>query len=505
MNKVNSSKRFLVIFITSLICFILVYPLTYNALVTQDSLINHSYKDFLLRYTKSPRLIIDSGSNSTYGINSGILEKKLGVLTINLSDNAGYPLREKLYRIEKFAHKGDVILLPLEWPHYFYKETPWFFLESLFFELNFYYHEMPIFIKLNLIAKLPFASAMRILFKKTTQTTPIEKHIQTEYMRFLDYKLKFHRHERGDSKEAIVAGNNKDKDMSCNEYIFGKGLGYDVIKNGFVISEKFKQNIALIKKLQNKGIQVLFTWPTVVGDDCYKGAYADMFQTFITNLKYYLNENNILFIGTPEDSRFEQNYLFNSYYHVIANARDNRTQTLIAAIEKSPAINWFKKEKNIQYSLSINEAILKKKIILSLPIKQENNIINATQDDIFLASGWYPIELWGVWSKEDESVIYVKLERNLLQQDLQLTIENDLYKTHDSTMVSINDKRLGSYLLKGRKSIIIPQHYLTDKTGLVKIQFNHSHVKSPLEYGDNQDDRKIKFGLKSLQFTRLHN
>jgi hypothetical protein len=188
---------------------------------------------------------------------------------------------------------------------------------------------------------------------------------------------------------------------------------------------------------------------------------------------------------------------------VIPTARDTRTNKLIATIQKSPAINWFKNVKNNQYSLSINEDILKKKIISSLPIKQEGDIINTIQDGIFLAKGWYPIESWGVWSKDNESILYVKLDTDLLAYNLQLTIENNFFKTQDKTTVWINDKKLGDYVLEGRKSIIIPRHYLTDKSGLVKIQFNHIHVKSPLEYGENQDARKLKFGLKSLQFSRI--
>lgn len=441
-------------------------------------------------------------------MNSDILEKELGVLTINLADNAGYPLREKLYRLEKFTHKGDVIMLPLEWPHYFFKDPPWFFLENLFAELNFYYHEMPILIKLNLIAKLPFSSAVRILFKKITQPTLIENQIQTEYKRFIDYEDRFRQKERGDSKEGIIAGNNKDKGVSCNEYIFGKGLGYDVLKSGFIISEQFKQNIELIKKLQSKGVQVLFTWPTVVGDGCYQGKYADSFQAFVIKIKHYLNQNNILFVGEPEESRFEKNYLFNSYYHLIAVARDNRTKKLVELIEKSPAKAWFKQPTGQSPSLTLTANLIKSQMANLLAgslagIGNHQLLTVSHQNKLFLVKGWHPIEPWGVWSKENESILYIKLAADLIQHNLQLIIENNLYGTQDKTTVLINDKKLGDYVLEGRKSIIIPRHYLTDKSGLVKIQFNHHHVKSPLEYGENQDARKLKFGLKSLQFSRI--
>ncbi len=507
--KTNTSKRFIMIFIISLCTITIGYPLIYHSLVTPDQLINHSYKDFLLRYTQSPRLIIDSGSNSTYGINSDMLEKELGILTINLSDNAGYPLREKLYRIEKFAHQGDIILLPLEWPHYFYTNIPWFFLENLFTELAFYYHEMPSFIKLDLLAKLPFSSAMRILFKKLSRPAYV-KPTQTEYETFISYRLKFKQHARGDAKEAITTGHNQDKKMTCNEYIFGKGLGYDVITNGFVISTLFKQNIELIKKLQAKGIQVLLTSPTVASEDCYQGQYAAHFQAFITNLKQYLAQNNILFIGKPEDSRFAKRYLFNSYYHVIAIARDTHTQRLINTIQHSSAQTWFKKSIPQQPALTLTPQTVESYMIKQLLNNASAGIVDnqlitvADKNNLFLASGWYPLENWGVWSENTASVIYVKLNQRLLQTDIKLIIDNVLFGTKDDTTLLINDKQLGHYFLDGKKSLLIPQQLLANThKGLIKIEFRHHYVKPPVEYGHTLETRHIKFGLKSLQFSRL--
>jgi hypothetical protein len=504
--KIKKSKRFLLIFIASLISFIIVYPLTYNALITKDGLINHSYKDFLLRYTKSPRLIIDSGSNSHYGINSIMLEKELGILTINLADNAAYPLREKLVRLEKYTHPGDIILLPLEWTFYLWNSDFYHhFANGSLSQLNFYYQEMPLSIKLDLIANSPFSSIFSALIKKINTTNPVSD----EYVQLLDYKRKFNHYGRGDYQWKPLTSQNKEIQSTCDEHMFGhKIMLKTLLKNGFELSTVFKQNISLIKQLEHKGVHIMFTWPVVVGDNCYQGESYIKLKEFVIKIKAYLKQNNILMIGEPEDSLFKDKYRFDSYYHVIPIARDSRTKKLIAELKKSNAKAWFTLSHNINYSLSIatiDEYQLKMHFIESLNFIANRKIINSNSNNLFLASGWYPIEPWGVWSKDNESVLYVKLGNNLLQRSLQLTIENDLYKTHDNTTVLINDKKLGDYLLEGRKSIVIPSDYLTDKAGLVKIQFNHSNVKSPLEYGDNQDERKLKFALKSLQFTRLDN
>jgi len=309
-----------------------------------------------------------------------------------------------------------------------------------------------------------------------------------------------------DHQGALIFGQNKEGQYRCNEFIFGhKGQPSDytknLLQNGFVISTVFKKNIALIKKLQRKGIQVIFTWPVVVGKDCYPKKYAILFESFIKEIKYYLAENNIVIIGEPNDSLFPTQYMFDSYYHIIPIARDNRTRILITQLKK--IITKRKTQK-----LTLNSTILKINLIrplLNSLVKVDNEIIklNTQGRKIIFANGWYAIEEWGVWSKNSESVLYVKLATSLLQQNLKLAIENNLYGTQDKTTVLINDKKLGDYLLEGKKSIIIPKQFLVNKDGLVKIQFNHFNVKSPLEYGLNHDDRKIKFGLKSLQFKRF--
>ncbi len=501
----KQSKLFLIIFFISLISISIIYLVIYDRLI-KNIPINHSYKDFLLRHTQGSRLIIDGGSNSVFGINSPLLEKQLGILTINIADNGAYPLREKLYRLESYVQPNDIILLPLEWLHYFSTtKTPTIFLESLFDELSFYYHAMPFFIKLDLIKQTPFSSVLKTVIKRIK--SPSFK--MNAYSVFLNYKNSFAKGERGDYK-TVNTPENSPETLTCNDYLFSQNVSTGVTytdkgfilseefkKNGLVISDSFKENIKLIHNLQKKGIHIILTPPVVVGKNCYQGEYTAIFKSFISNIENYLAQNNILFIGSSEESLFSPRYKFNSYYHVIASARDIRTIQLIKNIRNSAAIHWIKQQPikplkidQIDFFNSLQTVSENQKITL--------NSLNLPT--LLLTKGWYPIEDWGVWSNGNESVLYIKLSQELVEHHLKLTLENDLYKTQDKTTVFINDKKLGDYFLNGKKSLIIPKSFL-NKEGLLKLQFNHYHVKSPLEYGDNQDARKIKFGLKSMQFS----
>jgi len=75
-------------------------------------------KNFLAHEMLSPKIIVDSGSNGLFGINSKILEDELGLPVINLSDMAGVPLSHKFDRLECIANKEDIIILPLEYHYY---------------------------------------------------------------------------------------------------------------------------------------------------------------------------------------------------------------------------------------------------------------------------------------------------------------------------------------------------------------------------------------------------
>jgi len=349
---------------------------------------------------------------------------------------------------------------------------------------------MSFLVKLQLISETPFSSVLKksivILNNKTYKA-------RDEYMRFINYKNEFNNKARGDyqhtGEKPILT--HWVKDFTCNEGILG---------NNLVLSSMFKKNVTLINKLQKKGVHVLFTWPVVVGDNCYQGEDSIKLKKFVVQIKNYLKQNNIIMIGEPEDSLFKKQAMFDSYYHVNSVARDIRTNRLLVKLKNLEIITYKHKNTN----LNINEIIIKNYFINSFkPVKLVQTINIHNTNAIFLASGWYLVEPWGIWSQGNESILYVKLATNLLQQNLKLVIENNLYGTQDKTTVLINDKKLGDYLLEGKKSLIIPKKFLENNDGLVKIQFNYFNVKSPLEYGLNRDERKIKFGLKSLQFRRV--
>lgn len=501
MRRIVKPRQFLLLILISFIGLSLLCIASYHLLVSKDIKISHSYKQFLLEYTDSPRLIIDSGSNSQHGINSIMLEKELGLLTINLSDNAGYPLKQKLLRIERYSSPGDIVLLPLEWQQYSYQNTSKIFLEFIFSRLNYYYTSLPLVHKIELIRETPFSTVVNaFLNKKTSSRGALLPKLIDEYVKLRNYEKRFKNSDRADYKYSgpLPIAKDATRTKTCTGYVFSNQLKY-----GFSVSDVFKDNIKIVKRLQKNGIKVFFTWPAVTGDNCYKGKEAVEFKKFVNEIKNYMRDNKITIISEPEDSDFPRKYMLNTYYHLIPDARDIRTKTLIKNIKHSKIIKEYKYNKTKPYTLAITASELKKNILSALDSVKNNQIIEFGKKDsrnnIFLISGWYPFEKSFVWSKGNKSTIFIKLDEGLISKSLVMHITSKIFGKKDKTEISINGKSIGSHMLHGENELIIPENMTKIKDGILKIEFHHINVKSPFEYGVSKDQRKLKLQLVSLK------
>jgi len=342
VTQIKKSKYFLLTIGISLLSLIIIYTAGYYLIATREISISHSYKQLLLNHTRGQRLIIDSGSNSFFGIDSHLLENELNILTINLADNASYPLQSKLLRIEKYSHPGDIVLLPLEWQYYSYETVPDIFLNNLLGNLHYYHQSNPIQ-DIKQIWQTPFPNFMGDL-------NHYRKEISHNRRRLKRHLKRFKNQDRGDfiQEDFDLKLEEASKVTACDTYVLGNAL-----KNGFTLSFTFKENIKFIQQLQKKGIRIFFTWPVVVGEGCYSKKNTLALKGFIHLIKKTLNDNGLLIIGDPYKNRFPAKFMLNSYYHINSEARYTHTKALIKDIKQSPVYSWFSKNKNVSYSLDL--------------------------------------------------------------------------------------------------------------------------------------------------------
>lgn len=344
-------KSFLIKIPIFLVIISIIYILFTMFLIRVSSAQHYSLKNYLITNTiDQNRIIIESGSNSYHGINSTMIENYFNKLTINLGDNGGYPLKHKLYRISKFAHKNDIVILPLEYRYYIGDEPAGIYYDNIFFELHHFYDYLPIVEKIKFIFSIPpasFAKAMSRNFKeKNIFIHNLKNFILFRQQATHDFATDFKNGDRGDFKYIGKVQEAEDTKIPCQDYIF-----FTMPNQAININPIFKKNLDLIKNIAaTKGIKFIFTYPTIVGDKCYSSDHSKNKEhmQLLKDIKKLIENNGFEFIGNYQDSYFERNFIYNTWYHVIPEARDIRTQKLIQILEKSKLAQKLHNRKEIR-------------------------------------------------------------------------------------------------------------------------------------------------------------
>lgn len=477
-------QNFFVVTLTAFFSSLILWFVFFDLQITKESIVSHSFKHTLLKETSGPRIIIESGSNSHFSINSALLEKHFNRKTIVAADNGSYPLRLKLLRLAKYANKGDVVLLPLEWSYYTENSIKKNFSQGVFHELNFYYHSLPLYEKIKFAFQVPFSITLSNFIKNKIAGSNVNNDITNIF----NFRQRYLAEDRGgyDFKDQLPFVIDFVKQVNCEQYIFTHFIG-----NGFKISDTFFNNIKLVKKLEEKGVKVIFTWPAVVGDSCYSGQYSEAFFAFFQQVGSVLKEHNLTHVGEFTDSYFDSSMMWDTYYHVNEQARDLRTFALIEALSSVIPVN--DSSVDVQADFLQHQYVKAMELLPPLP---KNTYIAANTAAFFskvvLAKGWSVPEPFGVWSHGSESELVFKLVKN--QNYEKIVVESHLFHTEDKTRVYINNQFIGSYLIKGITEINLPPIKIDD-TGLVTIKFEYSNVTSPYMLGLSNDIRLLKLGL----------
>ena len=78
----------------------------------------YTLKEHVADATPSPKILIMSGSNGMFGLDSEELSKLVGNPVVNMASHAGLPLDYIEERVLPHVHGGDVVVAPLEFEYY---------------------------------------------------------------------------------------------------------------------------------------------------------------------------------------------------------------------------------------------------------------------------------------------------------------------------------------------------------------------------------------------------
>ncbi|WP_315835016.1 hypothetical protein [Bradyrhizobium prioriisuperbiae] len=287
--------------------------LSYDFFTTRNRAVPYSYSQFLLETIATPRIIIDAGSSSMFGVEPGLIEQAFRKPTIDVADNGSIPLDMKIYRMLKYAREGDILVVPLEWVYYTRDIVPLDFIDKTPDEYAAYYGSLPLpqrlYFAVRHVSLHNLSDAGRLYLRKDLRRNHLGR-VRDEMSKWPN----------GDRKDDTRRRSSV-TDINCADYIAAAG------EIPPIVPWAAKQ----LSELQTqRKIRVYLAWPAVAGSDCY--AMPNGRLPIADQVRAIFERNGITVIGEPADSYFAPEHMLDTYYHVDSSAARVRTERLIARL-----------------------------------------------------------------------------------------------------------------------------------------------------------------------------
>lgn len=282
-----------------------------------------------LESINSNKIVITGGSNINFGIDSDLIENRLGIPTINMGLHASFKSYIYIETVIPYLKKGDLLLISCEYDTKLYGASK---------EVTNYFGYMPFKAKFPVYKNLKAISPLLKNYTKISQEN------------IINYNFK---------KQLVSRGGVYSYDAFKNDNLYEDKINYemtDKMYNSFTRRKLIPNNdielITYFKDLKNKlsqlGVEVLFVIPASAKNRLSKEESINFYKNLSskTNIKL-LSERTYLY---PKDS------MLNSEYHLNKKGRKDRS----IKVYKDLAITLKQPIKNIKNSFLITNEIKEK-------------------------------------------------------------------------------------------------------------------------------------------------
>jgi hypothetical protein len=458
-----------------------------------------TYKWLLLRTVPSPRLIIESGSNGHHAINAATLTKTFGITTINIADVGGYAFVDRVARLQTYAHKGDIILLPLEWIAYWEPLGIRGAYESQVFDLiQDYFWVVPLQRKIQLIFQLPLTNSIAVLYKEASMFFSWDAWHERVRERVKEFFSAASRSvDGGLALEKSRGLMQRERQSTCEA-----SLVAPIVGGSAVISPKFLQALDGLGELQKRGIRIIFTWPTVVGDRCYD--HIDKVRAFAGKITAEVVKRGMTVVGDPMDYAMPTEFIDNTYSHVITAGQTIVTERIIRNLEKigigSGNGGGHVKDLRRFIDQAIFEVENNARVFDVWPSNTaaSDSVLTLANDKyLFLKAGWWDAEPTGAWSYGNVAVVRI----NGPKTPFRLDIMGKAFPRTRSFSVSVNGVDVGA---RDASQDMAWKHFDVPKVKghccEIKLSLDDAPPSSPKSLGLSEDSRTLGFFLGAIAF-----
>ena len=256
--------------------------------------------------------------------------------------------------------------------------------------------------------------------------------------------------------------------------------------------------LRLSRLQKDRQVTVILTWPAVAGTDCYDFAEVD---PYVAKLRKIFMDAGIAVVGDPRSSRFPEEHILDTYYHIDIAAAYARTRRLVEDIRAAGLLSA--DQEKISPPLAEGSAALIETAFIKeeARIAQNNSTLLSplstgayavgTQEfeNFFQFSprGWHAFENWGVWSRDDNSEIALRPRPD---KTCEVNLDRLYFSQARPSLISLDGKFV-KIDDDGPISIAPGDRPIT-------IGLQHRDVHSPSELGGSDDRRRLAFGLKGI-------
>lgn len=475
---------------TAMVMSLIGYALAVDRAVP-DSEMPGTYTWLLLKETPGQRLVIESGSNSHHGLDAKRMSDELGLTTINIADNGGYDIEDKIARLERYLVAGDTVLLPLEWSYYYRDEVTDNYFEAMFAGNRDYFNALGLRDRARRALTLP----PRTFF---TLANSAPKPEETPSVHDLFYTAALSPYGGTTRAWSLGPGPNV-AEQSCDDYLFV--FGYQ--DRGLTISNRYRGALKRLAKLRDKGVDVHLAWPAMAGEGCLTSS-PDILA-FKEAIEAQANALGLHYIDAVSNSVFDQSLQDDTPYHLITRGRDLRTTRMISALKQAGVSG---SGETSDLGAFAYKRLYELEVLAAPRAELEPLSIGETlrtDDEASLAqldfkAGWWTFEKYGRWMRDNRAVMSLVLPQNA-SQDSNLMLTGRTLQFEPQTLSVFYKGRL---LKRDTFSETIP--FILPTTGLpraepISLTFELTDAgapQSPLMLGESQDARTMTIHLQTI-------
>lgn len=304
----------------------------------------NKYREHLLEKINAPKVLVLSGSNSLFGINSQLLSSELGLnrAVVNLATHAGNDIRYYHFLVDKYLKDKDILILPLEFSYYTRSSeyTDWQVNNYLSWGREFFTW-LPLEEKLRFLMAISPKNVLQeflshvagVGYKKLLIMEDVISEVES-------INKEYGSNWRGYSHKSLTLFGDMTvgREVTTGVLKNHKTAFYPIpvqVNNQF---EKTYKDILDIAKLRNA--KVILTWPATIKHENFNFSETKI-NDKVVRLIENLSNADIKVRCSPSDFNLNIDYFFNTNYHLNKVGAEVRTNRLIDCLLKDKTLLTF--------------------------------------------------------------------------------------------------------------------------------------------------------------------